>query len=89
MLNIDSPIDLAALFPLMEDRREGFAGQTVSANACWVFTRLSGHYLVRIDGAEFEEYTPNAVSFLKAWHEREKERLVWDAGRKHYRLRKS
>ena len=89
LLNIDSPIDLAALFPLMEDRREGFAGQTVSANACWVFTRLSGHYLVRIDGAEFEEYTPNAVSFLKAWHEREKKKLVWDAGRKHYRLRKS
>ena len=92
LLHIDSPIDLSALFPLMEDRRvgmEGFEEQTVSANACWVFMRLCGHRLVRIDGAEFEGYAPKVISFLKSWYEREKGNLVWDPERKHFRLRKS
>lgn len=92
LLNINSPIDLSALFPLMEDRRlgiGGFAEQTVSANACWVFMGLCGHYVVRIDGAELEGYTPKLISFLKSWYEREKDNLVWDAERKHFRLRKS
>ncbi len=93
LLHIDSPIDLSALFPLMEDRRDGLNGidgeQTVSANACWVFMRLCGHRLVRIDGAEFEGYAPKVISFLKSWYEREKENLVWDPERKHFRLRKS
>ncbi len=91
-LHIDSPIDLSALFPLMEDRRVGIEGlveQTVSANACWVFMGLCGHRLVRIEGAEFEVYAPKVISFLKSWYEREKGNLVWDPERKHFRLRKS
>ena len=45
--------------------------------------------LVRIDGAELEGYTPKVISFLKSWYQREKENLVWDPERKHFRLRKS
>jgi hypothetical protein len=89
LIHIDSPIDLSALFPLMEDPRVGGFGRTVSTNACWVFMRLCGHRLVRIDGAEFEGYAPKVISFLKSWYEREKENLVWDPERKHFRLRKS
>jgi len=93
LLSIDSPVDLPALFPLMEDRRVGImvgsAKQTVSANACWVFMGLCGHRLVRIDGAELKGYTPRVISFLKSWYQREKGNLVWDPERKHFRLRKS
>ncbi len=76
----------------MEDRRvgiEGFVEQTASANACWVFTGLCGHRLVRIDGAKLEDCTPKVISFLKSWYQREKGNLVWDPERKHFRLRKS
>jgi HEAT repeat protein len=92
LLHIDSPIDLSALFPLMEDRRVGIGGfseQTVSANACWVFVGRCGHYPVRIDGRELEGYTPKLIAFLKSWYQREKENLVWDPKCKHFRLRKS
>jgi hypothetical protein len=88
LLHIDSPIDLSALFPLMEDRRVVLE-QTVSANACWVFLGLCGHYVVRIDGRELEGCTPKVISFLKSWYQREKENLVWDPERKQFRLRKS
>jgi len=90
---IDSPLDLAALFPLMDDHRAavGFSDReyTVSECACWVFLGRCGHRLVRIDGRELKGYTPKAISFLKSWYKREKDNLVWDPERKHFRLRKS
>lgn len=90
LMSFQSPIDLAALLPLMDDRRDGirgFSDQTVSANACWVFMGLSGQRIERVDGKEFQGYTPAVIAFIKAWHEREKGNLVWDRERKHYRLR--
>ncbi len=89
---VDSPLDLAALFPLMDDRRVAVVlsgtKNTVSDGACGVFLHLSGHRLTRIDGAELEACTPQVVAFLKSWYEREKSSLVWDPELRHYRKRK-
>ncbi|MEM8882829.1 MAG: HEAT repeat domain-containing protein [Planctomycetota bacterium] len=92
LLSFDSPFDLATLFPLMDDRRPGFGGKSdhsVAANACWVFMRLSGQRIERIDGEEFGDFSPKEIAFLKAWYAREKSNLTWDRQRKHFRLRDS
>ena len=42
----------------MDDRQVALLEYTVSECACWVFVRLSGHRVIRADGADQEAYTP-------------------------------